>query len=258
MGAATGVGPFSGRLIMRRFIIGLAALARRPAAGCGHSYETRLARTVDRLKYIQKLDKNLNPPAGDPLKKENIYLRTPKGLEILSVFPLPETKGLFDVAASFNDLQKGQNGLRLHVVARIEKPKKAAGKNAPPPAETAPRGSFTEDLKAFLMSAYGNSEGIDGRYTSEKVKTNSFKRLIFPTANSRVEVYVLQQKPYDVALIWEIPNSLPKSEAVLASGKPLCLEAFATGKKAVRYLQAGVDDESGARPGTGDSAGQTF
>jgi hypothetical protein len=245
---------------MRYFIICLSALCATCAIGCGQSYETRLNRTVERLKYIQKLDKNLSAPVGEPFKKENIYLRPPKGLELSSTFSLGETKGLFDVASSFNDLQKGQNGLRLHVVARVDKPKKAAGKNAPPPADAAARGPFLEDLKNLLITGYGSSESLETpAYKSEKIKTNSYKRLMFATANSRVEVYVLQAKPYDVALIWEIPNSLAKTEPALALGKPLSLEAFATGTKAVRFLQAGVDDESGGgRPGTGDSAGQAF
>jgi hypothetical protein len=245
---------------MRHFIICFSALGAVCAIGCGNSYETRLGRTVDKIKYIQKLDKNLNPPAGEPFKKENIYLRPPKGLEMAQVFPLGETKGLFDVAASFNDLQKGQNGLRLHVVARIDKPKKPAGKNAPPPAETAARGPFLEDLKNLLITAYGSSEALDTPvYKPEKIKGNDYKRLIFATANGRVEVYVLQQKPYDLALIWDIPGSLAKTEPALATGKPLCLEAIATGRKAVQFLQSGVDDESGGgRPGSSESAGQAF
>jgi hypothetical protein len=246
---------------MRRIVIGLSIVASFFAIGCGdRSYETRLARRVDQLKYIQKLDKNLNPPTNEPFKKENIYLRPPKGMEIQTVFPLGETKGIFDAAASYSDLQKGASGLRLHVVARIEKPKKPPGKNATAPQENTPRGSFTEDLKALLIAGYGSSDALESpAYKPDTAKSNSFKRLIFPTDKSKVEVYVYQKKPYDVALIWEIPNGLNAREAVLAQGKPLSLESFAVGSKAIAYFNSGVDEEGGGgRAGSAESTGQAF
>jgi hypothetical protein len=245
---------------MRRVLACVATAGLLLIVGCGRSYETRLQANVKYRKYQQRLGKLLTIAPGDPYKKEGVYIRPPKPLESSKAFPF-ESAALFDIAGSFDDPQKQAAGLRLHVVARREKPKAAPGKNAPPPPDTSNRGPFQGDLLA-LLGDYGNADAVNsGAFKTASEGKNSFKRLIFTsgTNQNKIEVYLYQQKPYDVALIWDIPSALEK-DPTISESKSLTLQTFAVGAKAQRLYAGGADDEGGgAAPGAeGGGGGQVF
>src|SRR5262245_50478875 len=120
---------------MKRALVVALSATLLLALGCGtKSYEIRLSQTLATLKYRQRLDQYLNPAAEDKFKELNVFLRPPKPLSQTKEFQLTSVPGLFDLEASFVDLQKPNDGLRLYVLAR----RKAANKGAAKKKEAAP------------------------------------------------------------------------------------------------------------------------
>src|SRR5947208_3194420 len=195
---------------MRRVFAGLSTAALLVAAGCGsQSYETRLGKTLEKMRYVLRLDANLQPaPTKGKLEQNLIYVRPPKTLEATpsKEFQLIALEpGKFDVAESFFS----KDGQKMHVLARIKRPKNpAAKKAAPTPADTAVRGDFNADVLATLSSAFNVDLDL-AKAKEEKKRTNSYKHLTFDAGDKNVQVYLNGNKAstYEVALVFEYPKA---------------------------------------------------
>lgn len=237
---------------MRRFLATAATAALLLAGGCGgKSYEVRLEKTLEEMKYRDRLDGNLMPAQAKGKFNDNlIYIRPPKGLgEPTKEFLLTVLEpGKFDVAESFVETDKQS----LYVLGRVKRPKPAPGtkKQAPTPADTAARGEFNADVFAILNDVYGVE--VDSTKAKEEPKRlNKFKHVTFAAKGKDVHVYLYGTKttPYEVALIFEYPKA---EQANLASKIDLCLGSFATGERARRaFSGSGTEEEpegTGAAP----------
>ena len=125
---------------MRRVMAMVATTILVLSGGCGSkSYEYRLDRTLESMRYRKRLDDNLMPPPAKgiaPFEELSIFLRPPKNLAQSKEFQMTVLEpGQFDLESSFFE-EKMQN---LHVLARVKKPKRPASKKpaAPTPADTA-------------------------------------------------------------------------------------------------------------------------
>ena len=125
----------------------------RPDLGCGtQSYETRLEKTLDNMKYQKRLDDNLSDAATKgKLEQLQIYVRPPKSMTgPTQTFQLTGVEpGKYDVESSFIEPEKQS----LHVLARVKQPK-SPSKKAPSQPET-PRNDFNSDVMELLRNVYG-------------------------------------------------------------------------------------------------------
>jgi hypothetical protein len=238
---------------MKRALAVLCCATLTVAVGCGErSYERRLDKTLADMKYRQRLDQYLIPPVQGKFKELGIFLRPPKPLAQSTQFLLTSAEpGKYDLESSFFN-QGAPTGLRLHVLARRKQAKKAPTKGAAPPADTANRGPFQQDVLSLLASNFGAAEALQNpRVQNVSAKRNAFKRITFPSpTGSDVRVYLYNRDPYDVALVWDIPKG------TTSTGIDLCLESFAVGPKAIRQFEGGVGDEEAAG-GKGTEASPT-
>ena len=114
---------------MRRACAILASACLLLVVGC-RDYDVRLGKTLEEMKYQQRLEKNLEKaPTKGLLQQELIYVRPPKGLRAR---PRPSAltavePGKFDLENSFIDEAKQAS---LHVLARHKKPKAPPKKGA--------------------------------------------------------------------------------------------------------------------------------
>lgn len=242
---------------MRRVFTVLATTAVLITAGCGgKSYEARLDKTLDKMRYLKRLDDALHPaPTKGKLEQQLIYIRPPKTMEAApsKEFQLTVLEpGKFDVAESFYS-KDGQN---LFVLARVKRVPNPAAKKGPTSENTAVRADFTSDVLATLSGAF-NVEIDATKAKEEKKKDNLFKRLTFEANGKNVQVYTTGGKSaqYEVALIFVYP----KVEQTNAVGKiELALGAFETGERARAAYNGLVSDEEGAEPGSGPAPPVAF
>jgi len=240
------------------------------ALGCGQQdYEARLTKTIARLRYQQRLDQFLNPPAEGAFKEMNIYLRSPKPMQLSPNFGLTEEPGRYDLTSTFLAIPKTEAGepdagqaLRLHVLARLKKAKKARKKGEPPAPEPAvARGDFLTDVRTLLAADTGGGEGVNQTPKADKKRSNDFKRIVFNAGNGNsILAYFYKQGDYDVALVWEVPPALSKSSL---TGRDLCLESFSAGRKAAANFAGPIDDDAapgdlGAPGGAGGGPAAAF
>jgi hypothetical protein len=239
---------------MKRALAILASACLLLGAGC-RDYDVRLEKTLEEMKYQQRLEKNLEKaPTKGLLQSELIYVRAPKGFTgPTQTFSLTVVEpGKFDLENSFIDQSKQAS---LHILARHKKPKGAAPKKkGVAAAEPPPRGDFTAEVIELLKVAYGAE--IEASHFKPATKRhggreNTFKEAKLDLANKEVQVdlYGDKNSPYNVALIFEYP----KTEVRNVSSKiSLALEAFAVGEAARRAFSGSGDieaGEEGAEPG---------
>lgn len=226
---------------MRRVLaVAATAVVLLAVLGCGgRSYELRLQRTVDDMKYRKKLDDNLMPaPTKGKLEQLLIYIRPPKNLEgPAQEFQLIVLEpGKFDLSDSFYETKAKQN---LHVLARVKRPKAGADKKKAQPEPTN-RGEFTPDVLGVLQAGYGVD--LDpAKLRDETKKTNKFKHMTVDAGDRLVQLYLYGGKtsPYEVALIFVSPKGAPIEQSKIT----LCLESFAVGERARRAFSGGVSEE---------------
>jgi hypothetical protein len=233
---------------MRRFFTLLGTAVLLVAGGCGlTSYEARMDKTLENMKYKAKLDKYLAPPMTKGKWEELlIYLRPPKGYAAAKEFFMsaPEP-GKFDLEVSFLENQKPT----MHVLARRKIPKGAAKKKgAPTAADTADRTDFNRDLTSLLTSSFSPQTEVSvAKFKATSEKNNEYKYGVFNVEDKDVQVYVYKRDPYEIALIFEVPKAERTSMGVK---NRLCLEAFAVGDRAKRAFEGlGADDDSGGAGG---------
>lgn len=107
---------------MRRACVIMASVWLLVFVGC-RDYDLRLEKTIEEMKYQQRLEKNLEKASTKGLlQQELIYVRPPKGLSgPTKTFSLAVVEpGKFDLENSFLDQSKQAS---LHVLARHKKPK---------------------------------------------------------------------------------------------------------------------------------------
>ncbi len=219
--------------------------------GCGtQSYETRLDKTLDNMRYQKRLDDNLGAAATKgKLQELQIYVRPPKDMTgPTQTFQLTVVEpGKYDVESSFIEPEKQS----LHILARVKRPKTPA-KKAPSQAET-PRGGFNADIVELLKNVYG-AEKLDlSKFKDDLKGNNKFKSNLLDLDVKHVQIYLYggKESPYEVALIFEYP----KAELNAVNPKiGLCLESFAVGDRAKRAFAGGETEDI---EGTGEEAEPT-
>jgi hypothetical protein len=234
---------------MRRVLAMSVTAALLMAAGCGSkSYEVRLNKTLEDMRYRKRLDDNLMPaPTKGKFEELLIFVRPPKNLQQTKTFMLgtPEP-GQFDLDASFDEPQKQS----MHLLARVKRPKAPDSKTKKAEAAPTNRGDFNRDVLALLNNYYGTQDLTVEKFKEETHMTNKFKRHVFSANNKNVQVYLYGPKgdPYEVAFVFEFPSS---EQATLISKIGLCLESFATGQKARRAFAGTGAAEEGTERGSG-------
>jgi len=225
---------------MKRFWATLTSLGLFLAIGCSSkNYDLRLEKTLENLKYQKKLNEALIPAvATGKLKELGIYLRPPKNLQgPTQAFQLTVVEpGKFDLENSFIEKDK-QN---LHVLARVKRPKPPAKKGAPP-VPTPPRGDFNTEVLDLLKGVYGVEVPL-AKFKEETKKHNTFRHQTINLDPKTVQVYLYGAKgnPYEVALIFEYPNT---AHAALNPNIGYCLESFAVGERAKRAFEGATTEE---------------
>lgn len=238
---------------MRRVLAMVATTAILLASGCGSkSYEFRLNKTLEDMRYRKRLDDNLLPaPSKGKFTDLMIFVRPPKGLgEPTKEFLLTVLEpNKFDIAESL--VEQGKQS--LYILGRVKRPKAPAGaKKAAAPVETASRGDFNQDVIAILNSVYGME--IDLAKSKEVTKKNNkYRQLVFEANGKVVHVYLWGSKtnPYEVALIFEFPKA---EQANLASKIELTLESFAVGDVARKKFSGAVSEEETGEGGSPTAA----
>lgn len=237
---------------MRRVLTVLASAATAVVlvGGCGgKSYDIRLNRTLERMKYEKRLNENLMPAPEEKFKLLSIYVRPPKSLEKSKEFLLTALEpGRFDLSESFQEKDKQS----MHVLARVKRAKSTAKKKAgdkPEPPAIEP-GRLAADVVAILNGVYGvELDPLKAKEVTKK-EINVFKHLKFEGNGKVVQLYmnVVKNNPYEVALIFEYPKA---EEAALVSKIELCLESYATGLRAQKAFAGGnTEEETEAAPNT--------
>jgi hypothetical protein len=235
---------------MRRACLILASACLLLIVGC-RDYDFRLGKTLDEMKYQQRLEKNLEKaPLKGTLQAESIYVRPPKGLAgPTKVFTLTVVEpGKFDLENSFIDEGKAS----LHVLARHKKPK-APPKKGAAPAPVAARGDFTNEVIELVKAAYGVEDLTPAKFKPaikrHEGRENNYKEVKLDLNAKEVVIYLYGDKngPYNIAMIFEYL----KTEVNNLSPKiGLSLEAFAVGDAANRAFSGG--GEEGAEDTLGD------
>ncbi len=227
------------------------------ALGClgASSYDLRLEKTLENMKYQQKLDQSLSPAVQGQLKDLGVYVRPPKELAPVPAV-LPAAPGAFDAVESFSGAQGGVP-LQLHILARLKQPPKAQakpGQAAPPPA--ASRANFTGDVQAVLNSHYAGAVPVGGKLDTVNERGRSYQKQKFPSpTGSTVDVYYLEDGNHQVALVWDIAPAAANSPAV-EPGIRLTTGSMAVGRKAANLFSGGDEDTPAA--GAGATRGVTF
>jgi hypothetical protein len=235
---------------MRRACLILASACLLLIVGC-RDYDFRLGKTLDEMKYQQRLEKNLEKaPLKGTLQAESIYVRPPKGLAgPTKAFTLTVVEpGKFDLENSFIDEGKAS----LHVLARHKKPK-APPKKGAAPAPVAARGDFTNEVIELVKAAYGVEDLTPAKFKPaikrHEGRENNYKEVKLDLNAKEVVIYLYGDKngPYNIAMIFEYL----KTEVNNLSPKiGLSLEAFAVGDAANRAFSGG--GEEGAEDTLGD------
>jgi len=218
------------------------------AVGCG-DYDFRLNKTLEEMKYQEKLKKNLaEASTKGRLEQLGIYIRPPLNMSgPTQTFALTTLEpGRFDVENSFID---SGTQAALHVLARVKQPQTTKkGKTA-----EAPRGVFQSEVLDIVKAVYGLAPDAALKLKDETRRqgnrSNTFKGVTFDLEAKRVQVYFYGDKntAYEVALIFEYPKT---EHANLNPKIGYCLESFATGQAAKRAF-AGSDTEAGEDGGEG-------
>jgi hypothetical protein len=224
------------------------------AVGCSGRYEYRLEKTLDQMKYQQRLDQFLNPAETGAFQELGIFLRTPMPMQkaqqnvgLPSVDPAQ-----YEIVSTFVD---SASRARLHVLSRVKRPKKPPAKKGEAPPVEVPRGEFVADVLALLAQDLGNPEATAAAPKADKKGINDFRKLVFKDSSGNdTQVYFSKVDIYDTALVWVVP---PAAEKGLATGRDLALEVFSVGPRALNKFRGGTDDDfvEGAAV---EGAGQPF
>jgi hypothetical protein len=235
---------------MRRACVILASACFVLIGGC-RDYDFRLGKTLEEMKYQQRLEKNLEKaPLKGSLQGELIYVRPPKGLSgPTKAFTLTVVEpGKFDLENSFIDEATKAS---LHLLARHKKPKAPPKKGAPPVA-AAERGDFTNEVIELVKAAYGVEDLTPAKFKPtvkrHEGRENPYKEVKLDLNTKEVLIYLYGDKngPYNIALIFEYP----KTEVNNLSPKiGLSLEAFAVGEAANKAFSGGGEEAVGEEGG---------
>jgi hypothetical protein len=240
---------------MRRACVILASACLLLVVGC-RDYDFRLGKTLEEMKYQQRLEKNLEKaPLKGSLQGELIYVRPPKGLSgPTKAFSLTVVEpGKFDLENSFIDEGKHAS---LHLLARHKKPKAPPKKGAAPTAAAA-RGDFTNEVIELVKAAYAVEDLTPAKFKpvikKHEGRENSYKEAKLDLNTKEVLIYLYgadKNNPYNIALIFEYP----KTEVNNLSPKiGLSLEAFAVGEAASKAFSGGGEEGTGEE---GNDSGQ--
>ncbi len=162
--------------------------------GCGtQSYEYRLEKTLEEMRYQRRLNENLSEPATKgKLEELQIFVRPPKNMTgPAQTFQLAAVEpGRFDVESSFIEPEKQS----LHVLARVNRPKTPAKKGAAQ-ARTAPaRRLQHESWTSSRMSMAPMSRPSQNSRTKRRARTRYQAQLPRPERKERADLPLRQQE----------------------------------------------------------------
>jgi hypothetical protein len=240
--------------MMNRAFAILAGACLILAIGCTN-YETRLAKTLEEMRYKKRLDENLLPAATKgKLEELRVFVRPPKNLKgPTQTFAWTVIgPGRFDLENSFIDQDKQES---LHMLVRVKKPKApGSNKKGAVAKEEVPRGDFNADVIELVKSVYG-VELERGKFKPDVKehdnRKNTFSATTLDLTPKEVQIYLYGDKnaPHEVALIFDYPK---ESKKTIDAKIRLCLETFAVGEAARHAFNAGGegegDEEGGAEP----------
>jgi hypothetical protein len=240
--------------MMKRLIgiLGSSCLVLGMVLGCG-DYDSRLARTLDEMRYRKRLDDNLiDAPTKGKLQELAIFVRPPKSLKgPTQTFGMTVVEpGKFDLENSFIDQEKQDS---FHLLARVVRPKPPTPKKGAAQPEQTPRGKFIDDVIELVKNAYGvdvEPNQLKAESKTHGNRTNNFKGKTIDLSAKRVQIYIYgdEKAPYQVALIFEYPET---EHNALNPKIGLCLESFATGEAARRSFQGVGELDLGGEEGGG-------
>jgi hypothetical protein len=241
---------------MGRVLAMLATATVVVVGGCGvKSYEIRLDKTLEDMRYQDRLNKMLIAPQNTgKWQQYSIYLRAPReNVPAKGWLLVPIEPGKFDLEASFTETTKDTTKQFLHVLARVKVPKKAAvpaKKGTNPAAATPPveRKDFYTDVLDVLAKSYPTvppEDFVVSKFKPATEKNNDFKRHVFAANGMNTEVYFYKKDPYEVVLVY----GYPKTEMTHFNKVKLSLESFAVGELAKRLFSGatGSEAEQGAK-----------
>jgi hypothetical protein len=239
---------------MKRAFAVLAGLCFVLVIGCSN-YDSRLAQTLEEMRYRKRLDVNLiEAPTKGKLQELAIYVRPPKALKgPTQTFTMTVVEpGKFDLENSFIDQEKQES---MHLLARVVRPKAPPKKGAAQPEPT-PRGKFVDDVLELIKTVYGvevEPNQLKVEEHSHGNRRNPFKAKTVDLTAKKVQIYLYgdDKAVYQVALIFEYPEG---SHSSINPKIPLCLQAFAVGEAAKRAFQGAGDEYGGEEGGEGGGA----
>ena len=222
------------------------------AIGCGaDAYETRLARTIDDIKYKKKVDDNLMPPlVKSRLEEVSVFLRPPRTLTETKAFQLGaiDTEQ-FDSADSFLDSKAGWT---LHVLTRIRQQKAAPTAKKKGPVAHGDYNKFIPDVLGIVGGVYNATDVIATQKPKTDVrKANEFKHWTIAADGKTVQVYCYRKDPFQAALVFEYASAPPageieKKQLSMIEKINLCLDNLVVGPAAKSMYQGGGEPiESG-------------
>lgn len=228
------------------------------AIGCGmKNYDYRIEQTLERMKYDKRLDANLTPPvAKGKMEELGIYLRPPQNLQgPTQAFQFAAIEaGQFDLENSFLE----QDRQSLHVLARVDRPKAAPKKDAPPQPEPPPRGDFNEEVVQLIKNQTGAEVELsqfkpETKQVKARRQANNFLAKTIDRGDKEMQVYLYGSKttPYKVALIFEYPKTEKNS---ISPKIGLTLENFLVGEPARQAFSGGQEDDGEGGEGGGEAA----
>lgn len=236
---------------MNRAFAILASACLILAIGCTNTYDYRLDKTLEEMRYNKRLDENLLPPATKgKLEELQVFIRPPKNLKgPTQTFAWTVIEpGRFDLENSFIDQDKQES---LHILVRVKKPKAPPSKKkGAAPKEEVTRGDFATDVVELVKSVYGvelERSKLKPDAKSHNNRTNNFIATTLDLPPNEVQIYLYGDKngPYEVALIFAYPKD---SKKTIDTKIRLALETFAVGQ-AARYSFSNSGEEGGEEGG---------
>lgn len=225
------------------------------AAGCNNnttSYALRMGKTLEAIRYQDRLNLFLGNPAEDKLKELGVFVRPPKPLELAKAFALTSNPEQFDAEASFAGApaKDGSPQVRLHILARKKTAKKAPPKGQAAPAEVA-KLPFRDLILGLLQNDLGGAEAIaTAKLKGTNHRKNAYTQVVYTSAanGDQIRALLYNKDSYDIALLFDIPAAKLKTAG---TGIDLCLEALAVGQRAVRAFDTGNVDDAPAKASGG-------
>lgn len=230
--------------VLAVLLLGTSALGLSGCLG-ESSYENRLNRTLEDLKFQRQLDANLNPADTGRLKELNLFVRPPRGMAKAQAPGINVPPGSYDVVETFLGQVDAQGTpIQLQVLGRVKQPPRTGQPkpgDPPPPPETN-LATFEGDVRGLLNAVYGGGGDTKSEVVNERGR--QYKRIKFQAADGQFVSANLHEQPNQkLALIFVYPAPAANSQAV-TTAIPLALGSVAVGPKAAAAFSGRPEAEA--------------